>query len=199
MRRRRNRTTGRSPLGETAAAEYWLEARSLPTVSFDGSSIRPPGILVLGGPSTTIGGVPALYPEPNLLLPNPSGGVRYSYGVGETVRVPNVFEMTVERNDMAGASLRFAWVDRTAPPRPRLIARAKRGRSVRLEWEPSVDRGSGRVGYVLVVDGRDVRRLRASAFAAAVSLRRGVHRVGITALDRAGNRSRTASIRVTIR
>jgi hypothetical protein len=115
------------------------------------------------------------------------------------VRVPNVFEVTVERNDVAGASLRFAWLDRAAPPRPRLIARAKRGRGVRLAWEPSVDRGSGRVGYVLVVDGRDVRRLRVSAFTAAVSLGRGVHRVGIAALDRAGNRSRTSLIRVTIR
>lgn len=47
---------------------------------------------------------------------------------------PGVFRVLVERQAPEGAALRFEWLDRVAPSRPRLQAQATRRGRVRLSW-----------------------------------------------------------------
>lgn len=183
----------------TAGAEYWFEARTLPVEPFGGHGpAQPPSVAVLGG--ITFGATaPSPFRETNLVLPNPAGGSRYGYVPGETFRVPGAFEVHVERLDASGAALRFRWVDRTPPPRPQNLSVVRRGTRVTIAWDPPVDTGSGRVAQVVVLDGKEIRRLGPLAFTTTLRLARGSHRVGVAALDRAGLRGRTATRRVVVR
>ena len=88
------------------------------------------------------GGELSQYPRENLLLPNPAGGARFAYAPGEAFVRPGIFRVTVERHALQSAALRFEWLDRVAPARPRLRVRTTRGR-VRLSWDAARERGSG--------------------------------------------------------
>jgi hypothetical protein len=184
----------------TAASEFWFESRGLPTPSFMGGPAQPAGVAVIAGPGPA--GEGSVYPRENLLLPNPRGGARYSYAPGESFVLPRLFRVTVERHAPEGASLRFEWLDRVAPRRPRLRGRSGRGR-VRLTWESSRERGSGVESYTLVVDRRSVRTISREipliVWQASLRLPPGRHRVGVFATDRAGNRGRPAWVRVRVR
>ena len=184
----------------TAASEFWFESRGLATPSFTGEAVQPAGIAVLAGPAP--GGELSAYPRANLLLPNPAGAGRYAYAPGEAFVRPGIFRVTVERHALQSAALRFEWLDRVGPGRPRLRARTTRGR-VRLSWDAARERGSGIDGYTVVIDGRGVRRFRSdiqlTTWTAAFRLARGFHRVGVYATDRAGNRGRLVSTRIRIR
>ena len=111
--------------------------------------------------------------------------------------------MTVARHTAESAAIRFEWLDRVPPDRPRLRARAARRGRVRLVWASSRERGSGVEAYTVVVDGRAVRRVRAelplTSWESALRVRRGRHRVGVFATDRAGNRGRVAWAQVRVR
>ena len=141
----------------TAASEFWFESRGLATPSFTADGVQPAGIAVLAGPAA--GGELSVYPRANLLLPNPAGGGRYAYGPGEAFVRPGIFRVTVERHALASAALRFEWLDRVGPGRPRLRVRTTRGR-VRLSWDAARERGSGIDSYTVVIDGRGVRKFR---------------------------------------
>jgi hypothetical protein len=184
----------------TAASEFWFESRGLPTPSFMGGPGQPAGVAVIAGPGPA--GEGSVYPRENLLLPNPGGGARYSYAPGESFMLPRLFRVTVERHAHERAALRFEWLDRTAPGRPRLRGRGGRGR-VRLTWEASRERGSGVESYTLVVDGRAVRTISREipliAWQASLRMTAGRHRIGVFATDRAGNRGRPAWVRVHVR
>ncbi len=99
------------------------------------------------------GGELSAYPRANLLLPNPAGGGRYAYAPGEAFVRPGIFRVTVERHALESAALRFEWLDRVGPGRPRLRVRTTRGR-VRLSWDAARERGSGIDSYTVVIDGR---------------------------------------------
>jgi hypothetical protein len=79
---------------------------------------------------------------------------------------------------------RFTWLDRKHPSQPHLHALDQ----TVLWWTRSIDRGSGVATYRVVLDGR--------AFATTSQTRvtlpdlHGTHRLAVTAIDRAGNRSR---------
>jgi hypothetical protein len=184
----------------TATGEYWFESRGAPTASFHGGSAQPAGVAVVAGPSN--GAITSPYPRENLLLPNPSGRGRFAYAAGESFVRPGVFRLTVQRHAPESAALEFAWLDRVAPRRPVLGVSARRSR-VRVSWDPAVERGSGVRTYSLVVDGRVVRTFDGQIAylnsRATLRLRRGVHRVGVFATDRAGNRGRAAVARVRIK
>lgn len=184
----------------TAASEYWFESRGLATPSFLGDTVQPAGVAVLGGPAP--GGELSPYPRENLLLPNPAGGARFAYAPGEGFVRPGIFRVTVERHALQSAALRFEWLDRVGPGRPRLRARTTRGR-VRVSWDAARERGSGIDGYTVVIDGRGVRRFRSdiplTTWTAAFRVARGSHRVGVYATDRAGNRGHLASTRIRVR
>ena len=80
--------------------------------------------------------------------------------------------------------------------------RVRRGRA-RIAWDPAAEQGSGTLSYTVLVDGRAVRTLDGQIpylnASATLRLSRGVHRVGVRATDRAGNRGRATTIRVRMR
>ena len=184
----------------TAASEFWFESRGSATPSFTGDSVQPAGVAVVAGPAP--GGELSQYPRENLFLPNPAGGARFAYAPGEAFVRPGIFRVTVERHALQSAALRFEWLDRVAPGRPRLRVRTTSAR-VRLSWDAARERGSGVDSYTVVIDGRAVRTFRSelqlTTWTAAFRAARGSHRVGVYATDRAGNRGRLASARIRIR
>jgi hypothetical protein len=182
----------------TAASEFWFESRSRTTPAFVGGSEQPAGVAVVAGP--VVEGEPSPYPRTNLLLPNPDGNGRHAYVAGESFVDRGVFRVVVERHAPEAAALRFEWLDRAAPARPRLTVRAQARGRAHLTWDSSVERGSGVDVYRVLVDGRVVRTLRQgvpfSGWRATLWLARGWHRIAVIATDRAGNRGRAATARV---
>jgi len=183
----------------TAASEFWFESRSRTTSSYFGGPDQPAGVAVVAGPAPE--GEPSPYPRANLLLANPSGGGRFAFGAGESFVQPGVFRMVVERHAPESAALRLEWLDRVAPTRPRVSARAGRGR-VRLTWDSAVERGSGVDTYTVLVDGQVRRTLRQqfpfSGWRTTLAAATGRHRVVVYATDRAGNRGRAAFAQVRV-
>jgi hypothetical protein len=184
----------------TASSEFWLESRGVPTPSFGGESVQPPGIVVVAGPG--VGGS-VVFPRSNLLLPNPAGGARYAYQAGESFVRRGVFAVDVVAHESDRALLRFRWLDKVAPLRPRLRARAIRKGRVRLTWNAPRERGSGVRSYEIRLDGNAVQIVDAgpALFRWELTIRapRGPHRVAVVATDQAGNRGRVASARVRVR
>jgi hypothetical protein len=184
----------------TAGTEFWLESRGVPTPSFTGATVQPPGIVVTARPSDD--GEPSPFVRPNLLLANPAGGNRYAYAAGEAFVRPGIFRLTVSSHEPTQALLRFEWLDRIRPGRPGLDARAAGRGRVRLSWAPARERGSGVATYTVRADGRRVAVLDQQPLAGwgtTIRLTRGRHTVGVFATDRAGNRGLVASRRVRVR
>ena len=184
----------------TASSEFWLESRGIPTPAFHGEGAQPAGVVVLAGPGPGGGWV---FPRSNLLVPNPAGGARFAYQAGETFVRRGIFAVGIESHASDRARLRFRWLDKVAPLRPRLRARAIRKGRVRVTWDSARERGSGVRSYEVRLDGRAVQIVDAGEglFSWQVTIRapRGVHRVAVVATDRAGNRGRAASARVRVR
>ena len=184
----------------TASSEFWLESRASPTPSFYGETLQPPGVVALAGPGPGGGWV---FPRPNLVVQNPAGGARYAYQPGESLVRRGVFAVSVETHAPDRALLRFRWLDKVAPRRPRLRARAIRKGRIRLTWDSARERGSGVRSYEVRLDGKAVQIVDAvqALFSWQVTIRapRGVHRVAVVATDRAGNRGLAASARVRLR
>ena len=187
----------------TAATEYWFESRGRSTPSFGGEVAQPPGVPVLVGPSAGAGGERSPYPRGNILLPGPSGRARAAYATGEAFLVRDVFRVLVERHAPESATLRFEWLDTAAPGAPRVRAQTFGGRRVEVSWNLARERGSGVETYTVLVDGRAVRTVDGEGLfltpGSTVRLSRGVHRVGVFATDRAGNRGATSFVRVRVR
>jgi Gametolysin peptidase M11 len=183
----------------TAASEFWFESRGIPTPSFMDSSVQPAGVAVITGQAP--GDEVSPFPRDNLLLPNPRGGARFAYRPGESFVRPGVFRVTVRQHARESAALRFEWLDRVAPARAKLRVRPLSGRRMRLTWEPARDRHSGLDSYRVLVDGRVTRSVSREFHlvndGVTLRLSRGRHRVGVIAVDRAGNRRR-ASVRVRV-
>jgi Gametolysin peptidase M11 len=182
----------------TAASEFWFESRALSTPAFIGGGVQPPGVAVIAGPAN--GAIRSPYPRENLLLPR--GGGRFAYVAGESFVRRGVFRVTVDRHAPESSALRFQWLDRTAPGRPSIDVRIRRGRA-RVTWDPAPEKGSGLLSYTVMVDGRAVRTLDGQIpylnASATLRLSRGVHRVSVRATDRAGNRGRARTVRVRVR
>ena len=184
----------------TAASEFWFELRARSTPAFVGSSVQPPGVAVVAGPAN--GAIRSPYPRDNLLLPNPRGEGRYAFVAGESFVRRGVFRVTVDLQAPENVALRFRWLDRTAPARPSIDVRVRRGRA-RVTWDPAAEQGSGLLSYTVLVDGRAVRTLDGQIpylnASTTLKLSRGAHRIGVRATDRAGNRGRATAIRVRVR
>jgi hypothetical protein len=82
----------------------------------------------------------------------------------------------------------FRWLDRTRPTKPQVHGLDE----TVVWWTRSTDDGSGVAGYRVTLDGK--------AFADTKETRitlpelRGIHRLGVVAIDRAGNRSRPGGL-----
>ncbi len=187
----------------TAASEFWFESRGLQTPSFIGSSVQPPGVSVVAGPAVGGGDASSPFPRDNLLLANPSGGARYAFAGGESFVRPGIFRLTVERHAPEAAALKFQWLDRLAPGRPRVRGRSVRRGRARIEWDAPRERGSGIETYTLLVDGRARRTVGRDVvyLSGGINFRlpRGRHRLGVLATDRAGNRGRASWLRVRVK
>jgi hypothetical protein len=184
----------------TASSEFWLESRGVATPSFGGETFQPAGVVVLAGPGPGGGWV---FPRPNLLLPNPAGGARWTYQAGESFIRRGIFAVSVESHAADRARLRFQWLDKVAPLRPRMQARATRKGRVRVAWDSARERGSGVRSYEVLLDGRAVQVVDAgqalNRWQVTIRAPRGAHRVAVAATDRAGNRGRASSARVRVR
>jgi Gametolysin peptidase M11 len=90
-----------------------------------------------------------------------------------------------------GATFAFEWLDRRRPTVPRLgqPGSTLAGVPAYVSWRPARDAYSGVAVYRVAVDGRHVATTSARG-TLLPALARGRHRVAVTAVDRAGNRSR---------
>ena len=170
----------------SGADEYWIEYR--PEV--------PWPVVHAGANDARV--TSSRFPQRNLLL----AGARSA-----KFSVPKAFEVVMLDSDSTEATLRFRWTDRTRPSRPRLDVIAS-GRWVTLRF-PATDTGSGVDRYEVsigpryrvvvatseVVDGE----LVGHDAVYRARLARGVHRVVVTPVDRAGNRGPAAVRSVRVR
>lgn len=169
----------------SGAEEYWIEYRpevSWPVVHAGASRVRV---------------TPSRFPQRNLLL---SGAQSSRFAV------PGAFEVVATGSDEERMTLRFRWTDRSRPARPRIETHVA-GRTLTLRFS-AADKGSGVERYELSVGRRLHVTLPASELQGRelvgrdgffrVRLPWGSHRVTVTAVDRAANRSPVASRTVRI-
>ena len=170
----------------SGADEYWIEYR--PEV--------PWPVVHAGANDARV--TPSRFPQRNLLLER-ARSAKFS--------VRNAFEVVMVGSDPEHATLRFSWTDRTRPSRPRIDATVS-GRTVTLRF-PATDTGSGVDRYELSIGPRYRASVATTEVADGelfgheavhrVRLPRGAHRVVVTAVDRAGNRSPAAVRLVRVR
>jgi hypothetical protein len=149
---------------ETGLRVYWIEQRL---------DAAPPGLVLRMIEPDRSDFMAA--PELMLFLPE------LTVGEGETFRVAGVFSV---RYTGAGR-IRFAWIDRTRPTAPSVSVHA-----AQITWS-SRDRGSGIASCTVRVDSRTVGRGPADGSMTLPAVKSGTHRLSVTCVDRAGNRSRT--------
>ena len=147
----------------TGLHEFWIEQRL---------DAAPPGLVVrLIDPDLSEF---MAAPEVMLFLPE------LTVGRGEIVRVGGVFSVRYS----AVGRVRFAWLDHTRPSAPTLAVGG-----ARITWS-SLDMGSGVASCTVALDGRAVAHGTAKGMVTLPTLKHGTHRVSVTCVDRAGNRSR---------
>jgi hypothetical protein len=149
---------------ETGLHEYWIEQRL---------DAAPPGLLV----RSIEPDLSDFMVAPELMLYVPA----LTVGKGETFRVGGVFSV---RYTGVG-HVRFDWIDRTRPSTPSVSVNA-----ARITWS-SHDKGSGVASCTIAVDRRTVGRGPADGTMTLPAVKRGTHRLSVTCVDRAGNRSRS--------
>ena len=183
----------------TAANEYWLEYRSPePRFAYRNNEATA-GLVAYAGPNGSPLGQQSPFPSRNVLLEDPAGRGRPSVATGERFTVPGAFSVTLVATQPDVARVRFAWLDRTRPMRPRVLSAGRR----LVRWRAGAERGSGIERFELRVDRRPTIVVRLGPLSANVvganllraripAVPRGRHRVALTAIDRAGNRSVTA-------
>jgi hypothetical protein len=189
---------------ETAGTEYWLDHREpeWDDPSFR-ASLRPDNVFVHAGPPSSNPVALGLYPEPNVLVTPGTG--RQAFVSGDRLVEPGAFELSVVGRIGTAMQVRFAWTDRTAPARPRILTPAAgtlRGRRVRVTWTQSAERGSGVSHYEVRLDAGAPRRVDADFRVperATFAVSPGRHAIRIVAVDRAGNRGAAAVRRFSVR
>ena len=153
----------------TGLHEYWVE---------QGLDASPPGLVI----RSIEPDLSDFMAAPELLLYVPG----LTVARGESFRVGGVFSV---RYSSVGR-IRFTWLDRTKPSAPRVSVHA-----AQLTWS-SRDAGSGISACTITVDGRTVGHGASNGTLTLSALKRGTHRVSVTCVDRAGNRSRATVTRL---
>jgi hypothetical protein len=190
----------------TANTEYWFELRLEQVRAPFRIGLLPTGVLVRVAPNAGAAPEALIYPEPNLILPDPIGAGRPALLPGESFRVQGAFDLTVAGQLGDRAELRFAWTDVTPPGAPRVLEPAQRvGRTgpLNVTWRESTERGSGVAYYEVRLDRRPPVRVNTSFAQSPVARLRkpppGRHTISIVAVDRAGNRGTLATRRFVVR
>jgi hypothetical protein len=179
----------------TARNEYWFDHRE-PVLqdSFLAGSPLVDGLFVRAGRTENVG-LPSDYPEQNILLPNPAGHGLDALLPGQSFRVAGAFELTVAAHVGTRVDIVFRWTDATRPSRPLNAVVSRKGRTLRVLWDASSDRGSGVERYEVSLDGRAAASVPndfRTPLQATVRTPRGRHALTVLAVDRAGNRSPAA-------
>jgi hypothetical protein len=190
----------------TARTEYWFELRLEQLRAPFGSWILPTGVLVRVAPNASAPPERLVYPEPNLLLPNPLGTGRAPLFAGEAFRERGAFELTVLSQVGDSAQVRFRWADTTRPRAPGIVepaARVGRTGPLFVTWSEARETGSGVAYYEVRLDRRPPVRVQTGfAVSPVATLRKpapGRHTVSVVAVDRAGNRGVVATRRFVVR
>jgi Gametolysin peptidase M11 len=158
---------------ETAPAEFWLEHRRA----------EPAGIIV------------------RVVRPNDPLHPVYLRTLFLSQTANRYVARGIFRVTRAGAAtFAFEWLDRARPTGPRLDPPGKvpAGVPTYVSWRPARDPHSGVAAYRIAVDGRHVATTSTRG-ALLPALARGTHRITVTAVDRAGNRSRAGVGILTVR
>jgi hypothetical protein len=184
-----------------AGDEYWLEYRPPAPLWAYGSLEAASGVVIHAGANGL--GV-GRFPGRNYLIADPARRGLPSVRAGESFAVGGAFRVDVVSTEAEVAQVHFRWIDRTAPARPKLRSPIRRGARVIVRWRPGSDRGSGLAAHELFLDGHGVTRVAAvretaglpvpADDRATLRILGGRHRIGVRAVDRAGNRSRVASL-----
>lgn len=138
--------------------------------------------------------------QPDYLLPNGHRGA-FVTSPGSTFALTGVFALDVLSHQGTTMTVRFRWIDRTKPSRPKLVTQhspIRRGEPVAVVWHAAHDSGSGVKEYGVALD-RDTPVVVPSiptrtTYRLLLPLRpyAGRHRVTVTAVDYAGNRGKPA-------
>jgi hypothetical protein len=177
----------------TAQDQYWIEYR---TERAHGAN---PGVLVHVSPSPDLR-TPITGSSYNALLANPGRRGRPELLPGDSFAYPRVFRLTVLRADAAVARVRFSWIDRVPPAAPRVTSRVVGG-EIRVDIDGTREAGSGVAHYDVWVDRHAPLSFGADSTDEPVRVGRplpGTHTVHVVAVDRAGNRSRPALLRIHV-
>lgn len=192
---------------QTAHNEYWFDHREplLRDAAFAGSPVVQ-GLAIHAGPPTSDPTVQSDFSTANTLLPNPGGHGNPTLLPGDVFSAPGAFRLTVTGHTGTQIAVHFEWTDTTSPSKPALSkppAHPKRNRAFIARWEPSTDDGSGVDHYAVSLDGRVVATVAADfKRPTQTSVRAktlGSHTLRVVAVDRAGNKSRPASARFSVR
>jgi hypothetical protein len=181
---------------DTAAHEYWVDHRAplgndayLATAPVFYADITH-GIEVHQTERNAVR-VYELQRQPDYLLPERNGNFS-----GAMFTLRNVFALRVVAQRGQAVTVRFRWLDHSPPTRPTILPPlGVSADGLLVRWRPSRDKGSGINHYVIQLDRKpplaaaaDIVQLQMT-----VPLAAGRHRIRITAVDYAGNRSKTAT------
>jgi hypothetical protein len=185
----------------TARYRYWFESRREPGRDEQGRVTAPAGLLayVESNPDQWL--EDQISTLTHILIADPVGRGTPPLLPGDRFGEAGAFQITPLRPADGRAQLAFRWTDRTAPPTPAAVAR-KRGDRLRLEWREAGDPGSGLARYELSVDrGAPISLTYRLGLTAATIPRPapGAHVVRLVAVDRAGNRSAPAVVKISSR
>ena len=187
----------------TARSEFWFENRQEQVPFFGG--VLPTGVLVRGGPSPLVSPTALVFPSANLLIPDPAGRGRAALLPGVAFGERGAFELAVVSEADGRATLEFRWTDTLRPAAPAIVEprkRVARRAPLYVAWREPTETGSGIDRYEIRLDGRPVVRVDGDVAGTPVvqlrTPRPGRHRVAVTAVDRAGNRGRTAGRRFAV-
>jgi hypothetical protein len=164
------------------------------------------GLSVHAGPPSSDPTAQSNFSTANTLLPNPGGHGNAILLPGDTFSEPGAFRLSVTSHTGTQVAVHFEWTDRKGPSKPALSkppAHPKRNRTFVARWEPSTDDGSGVDHYTVTLDGRVVKTVAADfklpTQAGVRPTSRGSHTLGVVAVDRAGNKSRLAVAKFSVR
>jgi hypothetical protein len=201
----------------TAGFEYWVDHRE--AVANDAYlANEPSGYVTTGFELHRITGDPLIAPAGMPLLPDylvPRGGPKnLDYTPpGSTVSVPNLFALRAVSRTDGVMTVRFRWLDKTKPTAPVIgvVSGANTTASpLTIQFKASTDRGSGVDDYMLSIDNRPAQPIVAPPLPPTVGphpaqlpaadplplLNPGEHSLTLIAVDRAGNRSAAAIVRI---
>ena len=191
---------------QTSGFQYWVDHREAlgnDTYLATGADPNP----TAGFEVHRIAGAPDLaasrqYPLiPDYLLPQGRQN-RYVTGVGQTFIIPDVFSLTALSRADSVMSIRFRWLDHSRPTPPTITEPVPNPNGhLAISWRASSDKGTGVKKYVIALDNAPpitvtARAARRTYTTDLTAVPAGEHTLTVTAVDYAGNKSRSAVRRV---